>query len=129
MSWNWALRDRFLEAGRLLNYKVECNWRYYKMSVPNGGVWCYLWHPLNKMDNLREEELTAERALDYIRNNQDDFHIELDRDPRYGHSISYLFPEVFDDPSVAVICECILKAQDEEEIRARQFMYELRSEE
>jgi len=129
MSWNWGLRDRFLEAGRLLNYEITCNWSYYEMKTPDDKIWCYLWHPLNKMGNLRDEESRPELALNHIKDNQDDFHIELDRDPRYGTSITYLFPELWDNPDTATIVQTILNAQNTELIAHLEFLAELRGEE
>ena len=107
-NWNWALRDRYLQAARILGYAVECNWNYYKMQIP-GDVYCYLWHPLNKMRYL-DLEGSPDQALRHIKDNQDDFHIEIDR--RGAPGISYLFMELYEDPTIEQIVDCVREAHD-----------------
>ena len=128
--WNWQLRDRYLEAARQLDYEVECNWSYYTMKIPGDVVWCYLWHPANKMRSLeRDGNRTPEIALNHMRDNQSDFHIELDRHPQHGSGITHLFAELWHDPSVATIVDCIRRAQDPVEVAQLEFIDTLHGDE
>jgi hypothetical protein len=128
-NWNWDLRDRFLQAARVLDVETECNWSYYKMMIPDEKIWCYLWHPANKMKDLsRNSTRDPQIALNHIRDNQDDFHIELDRDPRVGHGIGHLFPELWDNPTVDQIVNCVRRAQDAREVAELEFLDALEGE-
>lgn len=128
-KWNWELRDRYLEAARALDYEVTCGWHYYEMKIPGDKVWCYLWHPANKMRNLDHEgDRSPELALKHIQDNQSDFHIELDRHPRCGSGIAHLFPELWNDPDTATIIDCVMRAQDSAEVAELEFLDTLHGE-
>jgi hypothetical protein len=70
-----------------------------------------------------------ELALKFIKDNQDDFHIELDREPRLGSGISHLFPELWNNPSTAIIVDCIKRALDPKEVAELEFLDSLQGEE
>lgn len=122
--WNWQLRDNFVKAAQLMGYEVTVGRNHYTIEFPKGcNIYCYLWHPLNKMDDIVNYDAAV--ALMHIKNNQSDFHIEIERRPKYGNSISYLFPELYDTPDVATIVQCIYDAQNDEVVSKLQFLHEL----
>lgn len=124
--WNFALKDRFEMAAHKLGYELEHTWGYIKMKIPckDGRRFnCYLWTPLNKMEDLTHDGTRSpERALQYLRDNQDDFHIELESFPEcYGH----LFYDQLRDASVDAIVDAVKTILDHEECRQLDFIYEL----
>jgi len=124
--WNWALKDRFELAAARMGYEIEHTWGYITMKIPSkDGVRfnCYLWTPLNKMaDITRDGHRTPERALAFLKDNQDDFHIELESFPEcYGH----LFWHRLRDGSVDDIVECVMTIQDQDECQKLDLLYTL----
>lgn len=124
--WNFALKDRFEAAAAKMGYEIEHTWGIIKMKLPqqnNVRFNCYLWTPLNKMEDLsRGGTRTPERALAIIRDNQSDFHIELDCFPE---SYAHLFWHKLRDPSIDDIIEAVLTIQDQEQCKQLDFIHKL----
>lgn len=124
--WNFALKDRFEAAAAKMGYEIEYTWEYIAMKLPKQGnirFNCYLWTPLNKMGDLsRGGSRTPERALAFLKDNQEDFHMELDCFPE---SYAHLFWHMLRDPSVDEIIEAVLTIQDQEQCKELDFIYKL----
>lgn len=125
-KWNFALKDRFELAAARMGYEIEHTWGYIDMKIPSkDGVRfnCYLWTPLNKMADLSHDgSRTPERALAFLKDNQEDFHIELDSSP---NSYAHLFWARLRDASIDDIIECVLAIQDQQGCQQLDLIYKL----
>lgn len=122
--WNFALKDRFEQAAATMGYEIEHTWGRLIMEIPPQGnrrFTCYLWTPLNKIEDLTHGGTrTPERALDFLKDNQDDFHIELDCSPT---SYAHLFWDKIQDASVSDIIESVMTIQDLEKCEQLDFIH------
>jgi hypothetical protein len=125
-KWNFALKDRFELAAARMGYEIEHTWGYINMKIPSkDGVRfnCYLWTPLNKMADLSHGgSRTPERALAFLKDNQEDFHIELDCSPE---SYAHLFWAQLRDASIDDIIESVMTIQDQDECQQLDLLYKL----
>ena len=125
-KWNFALKDRFELAAARMGYEIEHTWGYINMKIPGkDGVRfnCYLWTPLNKIADLsRDNSRTPEQALAFLKDNQDDFHIELDS---YPVSYSHLFWHQLRDGSVDDIVQSVMTIQDQDECQKLDLLHTL----
>lgn len=80
-KWNYQLFENYLAAADQLKLPVKDGYNYFLIDFPwsenytNTDLFAYCWTPLNKM--LFLSELTPREALDHIRDNQSDFHLEF----------------------------------------------------
>ncbi len=76
--WNFTLFENFKSAAHQMGLEVQDGRKFYSIVFPPGvntKIFARCWTPLNKMDRLHD--LTPDRALSHIKDNQDDFHLEF----------------------------------------------------
>jgi len=81
MKLNFQLFDNFCEAARKCNLEVIPGSGYHTIKLPNGR-YIFCWTPLNKMFQLYKyyEKKEWDRALDHLKDNFSDFHLEFGGD-------------------------------------------------
>lgn len=81
MRLNFQLFDNFCEAAKRCNLPVVPGKGHHTIKLHNGRF-IFCWTPLNKMWELYNyyEKQEWDRALDYLKDNFSDFHLEFGGD-------------------------------------------------
>ena len=78
MQLNFKLFDAFKEAAHKYDLEVKPGSGHHTIKLDNGR-YIYCWTPINKMFSLYNyyENKEWDRALEHMRDNFDDFHLEF----------------------------------------------------
>lgn len=102
MKPNFQLFNNFKQAAQECGFEVIPGKNYYAVNLPNKRyIWC--WTPLNKMWDLMNyyDNKDWDRALNHLKNNFSDFHLEIDS---IGHceDIMECFIKEISNPNITV---------------------------
>jgi hypothetical protein len=121
-KWNFKLFEDFKQAAKELDIEVIPGHSYYSLKLPKKDRYAYCWTPLNKMSDLGHYE--PNQALDHIKYNQDDFHLEFDT---YEYSVTMVFAEMFhtnsDKNTIKAAIELLL---DDQALQRRSLLADLK---
>lgn len=90
--FNWELFENFKEAVSVSGLTLKKNDSYYSVEIPNTKRYIYCWTPMNKMQWFASEIESGEydQALDSIKQNIQDFRLEIDsRDTKEDVASAY----------------------------------------
>jgi phytoene dehydrogenase-like protein len=122
MLLNFKLFKNFKEAARKCDLEVKPGSGYYTIKLPNGR-YIYCWTPLNKMFSLYNyyEDKEWDRALKYMEDNFDDFHLEFGGDSiKEMNLVCEAFCDVNDkNLSVQEIVDFIETLKDDDKLEKR----------
>jgi hypothetical protein len=130
MQLNFQLFNNFKEAAQKCNLEVKSGPGHYTIRLENGR-YIYCWTPLNKMFALYNyyEKKEWDRALDYLKDNFDDFHLEFGGDTIEDMNVvcEAFITEGYDkNITVNKIIECIEILQDDEKLNQKLFWTRLK---
>lgn len=124
MKLNFQLFYNFCEAARRCDLDVIPGSGYHTIKLPNGR-YIFCWTPLNKMFELYNyyENKEWDRALDHLKNNFSDFHLEFGGDDIEDMNLVF---EAFSyegsfyaDMTVDQIVNCIEIMKDDEKLEQK----------
>jgi hypothetical protein len=121
---NFQLFENFKAAAEQKGIEVKPGPSYYSIQFENGR-YIYCWTPLNKMWHLMNyyEGKEWDRALDHLKNNFSDFHLEIDsRGHKEGVAECFLREAWNPDITVDEIANIIEILQDDVRLERRRLL-------
>jgi phytoene dehydrogenase-like protein len=121
MKLNFELFENFKEAASKCDLEVKPGSGYHSIKLPNGR-YIFCWTPLNKMFHLYNyyENKEWDRALNHLRDNFDDFHLEVGGDDIEDMNlVGECFWDVNSDLSVDQIVNIIETLADDEKLNQK----------
>jgi hypothetical protein len=123
MKLNFQLFDNFCEAAKKCNLDVIPGKGHHTIKLPNGR-YIFCWTPLNKMFQLYNyyEKKEWDRALNHLKDNFADFHLEIGGDSVEDMNIvNECFWDItyVDDITVGQIIDIIEILSDDEKLNKK----------